>query len=182
MALSNDGKTLATGNSNGKIRLWMIATGRQIGKTIPVGRFPNVGLSEFTFSPDDSLLATAGIDGTVRLWDVATQRQVGPKLARGLTSKRGDCARAKPDGRRCQPSPPDACPWWPSRSPRRGRLATSQMTMNTAIAISPMMRKNLRVAKIAPAAVTASQVARIAPRIVPMIRPMSPVCARASAG
>ena len=50
--------------------------------------------------------------------------------------------------------------------------------MKTAVAISPMMRNVLSVAKIPPAAVTASQMARIAPRIIPMIRPMSPVCAR----
>jgi hypothetical protein len=36
----------------------------------------------------------------------------------------------------------------------------------------------LSVATIPPAAVKASHMARIAPRIVPMIRPMSPVCAR----
>jgi len=48
--------------------------------------------------------------------------------------------------------------------------------MNTAIAISPMMTNVLSVAKIPPAAVTASHMARIAPRIVPMKRPMSPVC------
>src|SRR5260370_38695882 len=50
--------------------------------------------------------------------------------------------------------------------------------MKTAIAISPMRRNVLSVATIPPAAVTASHMTRIAPRIVPMIRPMSPVCAR----
>jgi hypothetical protein len=49
--------------------------------------------------------------------------------------------------------------------------------MKTAIAISPTTRNVLSVAKIPPAAVTASQMARIAPRTVPMIRPMYPVCA-----
>ena len=61
------------------------------------------------------------------------------------------------------------------RYPRRERLATSQTTMKTAIAISPMMRNVLNVARIPPAAVTASQIARIAPTIVPMIRPIHPV-------
>ena len=50
--------------------------------------------------------------------------------------------------------------------------------MMTAIAISPMMRNVLSVATILPTAVKASDMARIAPTIVPMIRRMSPVCAR----
>jgi hypothetical protein len=54
--------------------------------------------------------------------------------------------------------------------------------MKTAIAISPIMRNVLNVATIPPAAVTASHMARIAPSVVPMIRPMSPVCRRAYAG
>ena len=52
--------------------------------------------------------------------------------------------------------------------------------MKTTIAISPMMRNVLSVAKIPPAAVKTSHMARIAPRIIPMMRPISPVCARAS--
>jgi hypothetical protein len=51
-------------------------------------------------------------------------------------------------------------------------------TMKTASAISAMMRNILSVAKIPPATVTTSQMARIAPRIVPIIRPMYPVCTR----
>ena len=54
----------------------------------------------------------------------------------------------------------------------------SQTTMKTAIAISATMRNVFSVAKMPPATVTASQMARIAPRIVPMIRPMYLVCAR----
>jgi hypothetical protein len=54
--------------------------------------------------------------------------------------------------------------------------------MTTASAISPMMRNVLSVARIPPAAVTASQMARIAPRIVPMIRPRYLVCPGALPG
>jgi len=49
--------------------------------------------------------------------------------------------------------------------------------MMTAMAISPMMRNVLSVATILPTVVMASDMARIAPTIVPMIRRMSPVCA-----
>ena len=49
--------------------------------------------------------------------------------------------------------------------------------MMTAMAISPMMRNVLSVATILPTVVMASDTARIAPMIVPMIRRMYPVCA-----
>ena len=64
------------------------------------------------------------------------------------------------------------------RAPRRERLARSDTTMTTTAAISPVIRNVLSVAKIPPMAVTASQMARITPRIVHIIRPMYPVCAR----
>ncbi len=50
--------------------------------------------------------------------------------------------------------------------------------MTTTAAISPVIRNVLSVAKIPPMAVNASQMARITPRIVHIIRPMYPVCAR----
>ena len=50
--------------------------------------------------------------------------------------------------------------------------------MKTTSAISATMRNVFSVAKMPPATVTASQMARITPRIVPMIRPMYLVCAR----
>ncbi len=53
--------------------------------------------------------------------------------------------------------------------------------MKTAIAISPIMTSVLNVARIPPAAVTASQMARIAPRTVPMIRPIYPEALSAQA-
>src|SRR5215510_14168053 len=49
--------------------------------------------------------------------------------------------------------------------------------MKMAIAISAMIRNVLSVAAIPPTTVTASQMTTIALRIVPMIRPMYPVCA-----
>ncbi len=51
--------------------------------------------------------------------------------------------------------------------------------MTTTAAISPVIRNVLSVAEIQPMAVTASQMARITPRIVHIIRPMYPVCASA---
>jgi len=50
--------------------------------------------------------------------------------------------------------------------------------MTTTAAISPVIRNVLSVAKIPPIAMNASQMARITPRIVHIIRPMNLVCAR----
>ena len=50
--------------------------------------------------------------------------------------------------------------------------------MTTTAAISPVIKNVLSVAEIQPMAVNASQMARTTPRIVHIIRPMYPVCAR----
>src|SRR5262249_60613766 len=63
------------------------------------------------------------------------------------------------------------------RTGDRGRIATRHTMMMTAMAISPMMRNVLSVATMLPTVVMASDMARIAPTIVPMNRRMSPVCA-----
>ena len=66
----------AGGSDDASVRLWDVATGRQIG---PVTGHPGAGLS-VAFSPDGRTLASGDFEGTVRLWDVATGRQVGSPL------------------------------------------------------------------------------------------------------
>jgi WD40 repeat protein len=66
------------------VRLWDVATHRQIGAPIlavngPIGE-SLASVNAVAFSPDGDILATAGVDGTARLWDVATRQQIGTPI------------------------------------------------------------------------------------------------------
>ena len=67
-ALSPDGKTLATGSYDQKIKLWNVETGREI-RTLS-GH--NGAIYSLAFRPDGKILASGSGDHTVKLWDVAS--------------------------------------------------------------------------------------------------------------
>jgi predicted NACHT family NTPase len=87
VAFSPDGKTLASGScgqgdflgicTQGDIRLWDVATHRQIGAPLP-GHTSDV--TSVAFSPDGKTLASGSDDHTIRLWDVATHQQISAPL------------------------------------------------------------------------------------------------------
>uniref|UniRef100_UPI001061F533 nSTAND1 domain-containing NTPase n=1 Tax=Candidatus Thiosymbion oneisti TaxID=589554 RepID=UPI001061F533 len=68
IAWSPDGKQMATGQSDGSIRIWDAATGRPLHKL--TGHDKSV--TSVAFSPDGKRLASASTDNTVRLWDPVT--------------------------------------------------------------------------------------------------------------
>ncbi len=68
LALSPDGKTLATGSYDQKIKLWNVADGKE-RKTLS-GH--NGAVFAVAFRADGKLLASASADRTVKLWDVAS--------------------------------------------------------------------------------------------------------------
>ncbi len=67
VAVSPDGKWLATSDDTGSIKLWNPLTGKPVRKLSGHKRAAN-GLS---FSPDSSKLASGSADKTIRVWDVA---------------------------------------------------------------------------------------------------------------
>ena len=77
VALSADGRTLATADGDGTVRLWDLAEHRQLGAPLTGHTDRVYGVA---FSPDGRTLASASADKTVRLWDVQTHRQLGRPL------------------------------------------------------------------------------------------------------
>src|SRR5207244_10091306 len=83
ITLSADGQRLAGSSRDGAVRVWNMATGKEVASLAGNGLRSN---SRLALSPDGKLLAVAGNDGSLRLWDVAANAQLrtlGPAPAAG---------------------------------------------------------------------------------------------------
>ena len=71
VTFSSDGKHLVTGSSDGTVRIWDWATGREVWRLVHGGVVMIV-----TFSPDGKYLVTTSKDEVVRVWETASYREV----------------------------------------------------------------------------------------------------------
>jgi WD40 repeat protein/tRNA A-37 threonylcarbamoyl transferase component Bud32 len=93
VAFSRDGSLIATGSTDGTVRLWDAATGRS--RVGPLRRHQGEAVA-MAFNPDGTTLATGGNDGKAWLWDVVTGQ---PRFERPFHHKdRVSSVAFSPDG------------------------------------------------------------------------------------
>ncbi len=79
VAISPDGKWVATADGAGAIRLWD-ATTHELVSVEPMHHPESAPVNDLRFSPDGQQLASFGDDGAVYFWNLNTQRPVGAPL------------------------------------------------------------------------------------------------------
>jgi mono/diheme cytochrome c family protein len=72
LAVSPDGKLIATGAYEQKIRLWDTATGKEVALL----KGHNGAVNGLSFRPDGKVLASASADRTVKLWAIPTGQRL----------------------------------------------------------------------------------------------------------
>ena len=77
VAFSADGRTVASGHDDGKVKFWDVATHKYLGE---IAAHPGP-VSAIAFAPRGEFVATAGEDRVVRVWDEFTHKKVADLLS-----------------------------------------------------------------------------------------------------
>ncbi len=75
LLFSPDGNVLAYAAETGKIVMWDLKAGKQMGDILEAGSTYYLLDYRLVFSPDSKLLASSGSWNTIRVWDVAEKQQ-----------------------------------------------------------------------------------------------------------
>ncbi len=131
VAFSPDGRHVATGSVDHTIKIWEVATGREL-RTL-AGHIGTV--KAIAFSPDAQMLASGGNDGKIKFWEAASGREAA-SLA-GHTQSVTALAFS-PDGRSLASGGADfAVKLWDIAARREARNYTGHFGLVLALAFSP---------------------------------------------
>src|SRR2546427_496545 len=72
LAFAPNGKTVASAGGDETIRLWEVATGKDLGQF----QGSEKGNMSVAFSPDGKTLASGGVDEIIRLWELAGGKEL----------------------------------------------------------------------------------------------------------
>ncbi|QFS43313.1 serine/threonine protein kinase [Nostoc sphaeroides CCNUC1] len=131
IAVSPDGKTLASGSQDKTIKLWNLATGKLIRTLTGHSNLVN----SVAFSRDGKTLASGSTDGSIKLWNLATGEQI--RTLRGHSDSVISIA-ISPDGKTLASGNFDASvKLWNLANGEQIRTLTGHSFWVNSVAISP---------------------------------------------
>uniref|UniRef100_UPI0028A71526 serine/threonine-protein kinase n=1 Tax=Planktothrix agardhii TaxID=1160 RepID=UPI0028A71526 len=131
VAFSPDGRTLASGSFDNRIKLWDVQSQREIATLTGHSSY----VTSVAFSPDGRTLASGSDDNTIKLWDVQSQRQIATLTGHSDVVY---SVAFSPDGRTLASGSSDTTiKLWDVQSQRQIATLTGHSSFVLSVAFSP---------------------------------------------